>query len=44
MPPSFYRNSKIFYQKLHAVSIRPTGGDISKANINIADEISNVER
>ena len=43
MPPSFYRNSKNFYQKLHAVSIRPTGGDISKANINIADEISNGE-
>ena len=44
MPPPFYRNSKVFYQKLHSVSIRPTGGDISKANINIAYEISKVER
>ena len=44
MPPPFYRNYKVFNQKFHSVSIRPTGGDTSNANINVADEISKVER
>ena len=44
MPPPFYRNSKMFYQKFHLFSICPTDGDNSKANKNIADEISKLER
>ena len=42
MPPPFYRNSKVINQKFDSVSVGPTDGDISKANI--ADEISRVER
>ena len=41
MPPPFYRNGKVFYQKFHTVSIRPIGKNISEANINIADEREN---
>ena len=39
MPPPLYLNSKVFRQKLHSGSTRPTGGDVSKAVINIANKI-----
>ena len=44
MPSTFYRNSKMYYQNYYSVSILPTGEDISKASINIADEIRLRER
>ena len=44
MPPPLYLNSKVFHHKFHSGSIRATGGDISKATIYIADEISKLKR